>query len=165
MAWWHHWLDERESGWTPGVGDGQGGLACCDSWGRKESDMTERLNWLNWHIRKHKYLIKAIMKDATFILIRELQIKATKIHFTTIRFSDYKIWQYARLKNIKILGEWNLVLPVCKTWKIVHVYMLCPAVRLVDTLKKCLHNILWVKNNHNSNIHVSKNWNYTNIPQ
>ena len=32
-------------GWTPGVGDGQGGLACCDSWGRKDSDMTERLNW------------------------------------------------------------------------------------------------------------------------
>ena len=31
-------------GWTPGVGDGQGGLACCRSWGRKESDMTERLN-------------------------------------------------------------------------------------------------------------------------
>ena len=45
MAGWHHWLDGRESGWTPGVGDGQGGLACCDSWGRKESDMTERLNW------------------------------------------------------------------------------------------------------------------------
>ena len=34
-----------ESEWTPGVGDGQGGLACCDSWGHKESDMTERLNW------------------------------------------------------------------------------------------------------------------------
>ena len=31
--------------WTPGVGDGQGGLACCSSWGRKESDTTERLNW------------------------------------------------------------------------------------------------------------------------
>ena len=45
MAGWHHWLDGRESGWTPGVGDGQEGLACCDSWGRKESDMTERLNW------------------------------------------------------------------------------------------------------------------------
>ena len=45
MARWHHWLDGRESQWTPGVGDGQGGLACCDSWGRKESDMTE---WLNW---------------------------------------------------------------------------------------------------------------------
>ena len=52
MAGWHHWLNERESGWTPGVGDGQGGLACCDSWGREESDTTERLNWteLNWRI-------------------------------------------------------------------------------------------------------------------
>ena len=45
MAGWHHQLDGLESEWTPGVGDGQGGLACCDSWGRKESDMTE---WLNW---------------------------------------------------------------------------------------------------------------------
>ena len=46
MAGWHHWLDGCESGWTPGVGDGQGGLTCCGSWGRKESDTTERLNWL-----------------------------------------------------------------------------------------------------------------------
>ena len=46
MAGWHHWLNGRESQWTPGVGDGQGGLACCDSWGRQESDTTEGLNWL-----------------------------------------------------------------------------------------------------------------------
>ena len=45
MARWHHWLDGGESEWTPGVGDGQGGLVCCNSWGPKESDMTERLNW------------------------------------------------------------------------------------------------------------------------
>ena len=45
MAGWHHWLDGHESECTPGVGDGQGGLACCDSWGRKESYTTERLNW------------------------------------------------------------------------------------------------------------------------
>ena len=45
MAGWHHRLDGRESEWTPGAGDGQGGLACCDSWSRKESDMIERLNW------------------------------------------------------------------------------------------------------------------------
>ena len=44
MAGWHHWLDGRESECTPGFGDGQGGLACCNSWGRKESDTTERLN-------------------------------------------------------------------------------------------------------------------------
>ena len=36
MAGWHHWLDGRESEWTPGIGDGQGGLECCDSWGHKE---------------------------------------------------------------------------------------------------------------------------------
>ena len=45
MAGWHHWLDGRESEWTLGVGDRQGGLACCNSWGHKESDTTERLNW------------------------------------------------------------------------------------------------------------------------
>ena len=45
MVGWHHWLDGHGFGWTPGVGDGQGGLVCCGSWGCKESDTTE---WLNW---------------------------------------------------------------------------------------------------------------------
>ena len=45
MAGWHHWLDGCESGWTPGFGDGQGGLVCCDSLGHKESGTTEQLNW------------------------------------------------------------------------------------------------------------------------
>ena len=45
MVGWHHWLDAHEFEQVPGVGDGQGSLACCDSWGRKESDTTERLNW------------------------------------------------------------------------------------------------------------------------
>ena len=44
MAGWHHRLDGHEFGSTLGVSDGQGGLACCDSWGRKETDTTERLN-------------------------------------------------------------------------------------------------------------------------
>ena len=42
---WRHWLDGRESEWTQEVGDGQGGLACCDSWDHKELDTTEQLNW------------------------------------------------------------------------------------------------------------------------
>ena len=54
MAGWHHRLDGHEFEWTLEVGDGQGGLACCDSWGRKESDTTEWLNWtellFSWYI-------------------------------------------------------------------------------------------------------------------
>ena len=49
MAGWHHWLDGHESEWTPRVDEWQGGLACCDSWGRKELDMTEWLNWSDSH--------------------------------------------------------------------------------------------------------------------
>ena len=45
MVGWHQQLNGHGFGWTQGVGDGQGGLACCGSWGRKELDMTERLNW------------------------------------------------------------------------------------------------------------------------
>ena len=45
MVGWHHQLNRHGFGLTPGVGDGQGGLVCCGSWGCKESDMTERLNW------------------------------------------------------------------------------------------------------------------------
>ena len=46
---WHHQLKAHEFGWTPGVGDGQEGLVCCGSWGHKESDMIEGLNWTEIH--------------------------------------------------------------------------------------------------------------------
>ena len=45
MVGWHHRFNGHEFGWALGVGDGQGGLACCCSWCHKESDTTERLNW------------------------------------------------------------------------------------------------------------------------
>ena len=54
----HHWLNGHEFEWTPGVGVGQGGLACCDLWGRKESDTTERLNWTEDHsIWSHHFMV------------------------------------------------------------------------------------------------------------
>ena len=53
MAGWHHWLNGREFEWTPGVGDGRGGLACCNSWGHKESDTTEQLNWTEPYKKIH----------------------------------------------------------------------------------------------------------------
>ena len=45
MVGWHHWLNGQEFEWAPGIGDGQGSLACCSLWGCKESDSTEQLNW------------------------------------------------------------------------------------------------------------------------
>ena len=51
MAGWHHRLNGHECEWTPGVGDGQGGLASCNSWGRKDLDTTERLNWTELETR------------------------------------------------------------------------------------------------------------------
>ena len=50
MVRWHHWLDGHEFEQSPGVGDGQGGLACCSSWGCKEVDTTEWLNWTEYRI-------------------------------------------------------------------------------------------------------------------
>ena len=54
MVGWHHRLNGHGFGWTLRVGDGQGGLACCGSWGHKESDMTERLSWIDRIIEKAK---------------------------------------------------------------------------------------------------------------
>jgi len=57
---WHHQLDRYEFGWTLGVADGQGGLACCISWGCKESDTTEQLNWTEYSIIYIPYLFLSI---------------------------------------------------------------------------------------------------------
>ena len=54
MVRWHHRLNGHEFEWTPGVGDGQGGLVCYSPWGHKESDTTEQLNWTE--LRQLRYL-------------------------------------------------------------------------------------------------------------
>ena len=68
MAGWHHRLDEWEFEWTPGVGDGEGGLACWDSWGCEESDMTECLNWTELQF-KSKHSLVFYLCIFTFIII------------------------------------------------------------------------------------------------
>ena len=62
MAGWHHQLSGHGFGWTLAVGDGQGVLVCCNSWGQKESDTTERLNWTEmntyiWNLEKWHWSI------------------------------------------------------------------------------------------------------------
>ena len=90
MAGWHHWLDGRESEWTPGVGDGQGGLACCNSWGRKESDRTEWLNWTElktcWggvNARKKKKVFVSERRKEAWLLSRQPKV-AVKVTVTTV---------------------------------------------------------------------------------
>ena len=75
IAGWHHWLNGREFEWTLGVGDGQGGLACCSSWACKESDMTERLNWTEGPVAVLSYW---------FSCVRLCMLKQS---FSSVRFS------------------------------------------------------------------------------
>ena len=64
MVGWHHWPEGHKFEQAPGVGDGQGSLACCSSWGRKEMDITE---WLNW---TERFVIYAyIVTHITYIYI------------------------------------------------------------------------------------------------
>jgi len=75
MAGWQHWLNGPESGWAPGVGDGQGGLACCDSWGRKESDTTERLNWTELKVSLVFYSTVIPMLNPLIYSLRSKDVK------------------------------------------------------------------------------------------
>ena len=75
MAGWHHWLDGHGSQGTPGVGDGQGGRACCDSWGPKELDTTERLIWSDliwwyWYLQNLKCKIWIVMQVLIMKIIK-----------------------------------------------------------------------------------------------
>ena len=69
IAGWHPGLDGREFEWTPGVGDGQGGLVCCNSWGRKESDMTEQLNWTELNVQFMQILSWAQILSLMWVMI------------------------------------------------------------------------------------------------
>ena len=73
MVGWHHQLNGHEFGWTPGVGDGQAGLACCSPWGHEESDTTEQLNWtetfMRWFMREAFQLSLGVGKGCSHIEI------------------------------------------------------------------------------------------------
>ena len=97
MAGWHHRLNGRESEWTPGVGDGQGGLVCCDSWGCKESDMTE---WLNWTEVKFWHSIEIPEKARKFYLFKIREISQTLRHN---KGGGRLLWEN---QHTIILGSW-----------------------------------------------------------
>ena len=75
MAGWHHWLHGRESQWTPGIGDGEGGLVCWDSWGCKESNTTERLIWSD---TLFSYCVRVLIHCVYRVLAREIDTRVWK---------------------------------------------------------------------------------------
>ena len=80
MVGWHHRLNGLLFGWTPGVGDGQGRLACCSSWGCKDSDTTE---WLNWTDDVYPIFSKAFFPTVVDIMSSELN-SPIPVHFSSL---------------------------------------------------------------------------------
>ena len=95
MAGWQHWLDGCESGWTPGVGDGQGGLACCDSWDRKESDTTE---WLNWtELQRLLFISKMTHLNKTLFSRNIQSIKTSRDYYC-----QKEVWKNKNKKTMSV---------------------------------------------------------------
>ena len=126
MAGWHLWLNGRESEWTPGVGDGQGGLACCDSWGRKELDTTERLNWtelkgdflivnsLNGTGQTLRYTLYIITKWPEIFCIHEL-IERCLLQLVLQREENYLCQLYISYNTCSSeLARWKLFIRLVK---------------------------------------------------
>ena len=80
MVGWHHRLNGLLFGWTPGVGDGQGRLACCSSWGCKDSDTTE---WLNWTDDVYSIFSKAFFPTVVDVMSSELN-SPIPVHFSSL---------------------------------------------------------------------------------
>ena len=98
MAGWRHWLDGCESEWTLGVGDGQGGLACCDSWGCKELDTTERLNWTELNDGCCTFLV-----DALFYSKEVPSISSGPNLCFSVLFSSWKGVEFCQIAFLHLL--------------------------------------------------------------
>ena len=96
MAGWHHRLDGRGFGWTPGVGDGQGGLVCCCSWGCKESDTTERLNWID-----------TISILATLIYLLMNRVQGFPLLCILPTFITYRHFDDHNSDRCKVISHWD----------------------------------------------------------
>ena len=102
IAGWHHRLDAHEFEWTPGVGDGQGALVCCDSCVCKESDTTEQLNWTELKFLRTSLVVQMI-KDLP--AMKETCIQSLGWGDPLEKGNGYQL-QYSCLENSMVRGAW-----------------------------------------------------------
>ena len=100
MAGWHHRLNAHEFGWTLGVSDGQGGLACCDSWGHKESDTTENMYNL-------KFAILSTFNYVTQGLTQCCTVSTTVCSPQLLVTPKQKLYQAVMLPSLPLLSPWQ----------------------------------------------------------
>jgi len=111
MVGWHHWHNGHVFGWTPGVDDGQGGLACCSSWGCKESDMTELLNWTDWD--DHMVFILQFV-DVVYHIDRLADVEKFLCPWMNHTWSQCMIflmycWKRIASILLRILNQWSRI--------------------------------------------------------
>ena len=120
MAGWHHRLDGYEFEWTLGVGDGQGGLTCCNSWGHKESDMAE---WLKWTELKWMHTYGVYKNDTDEIICMaamETQTQRTDLWTRRGEWGGRRGWDYAEsnmetyITICKIDSQWEFAVWLSK---------------------------------------------------
>ena len=108
---WHHWFDGHESEWTPGVGDGQGSLVCCYSWGHKESDTNEGVNWteLNIHIQNlEKWYWRIYLQGSNGETDIEKRLMVTGRGEERVRCMERLTWKLT-LPYVKQIANRNLL--------------------------------------------------------
>ena len=122
MFGWYHHFNGHGFGGTPGVGDGQGGLACCGSWGHKDSDMTERVKLTE---RNHSYTNIGITYDPAISLLG-IHTKETRIErdtcipmFIAALFIIARTWKQPRrpsadkwIRDLWYIDKWNITQPL-----------------------------------------------------
>ena len=113
MAGWHHWLDGHEFEWTLGVDDGQGGLACCDSWGSQSRTWLSNLTELNWTEAHHTSLSFTISWSLVKLVSIELVICSNHLVlcrpllFPPSIFPSIRVFSHGSVLHIKWPKYWS----------------------------------------------------------
>ena len=109
MAGWHHWLDGREFEWTLGDGDGQGGLVCYSSWGRKDSDTTEQLNWTDTKGNKCLPRTFLYLMLCGIFLFNSSHDPLCLYSYPSTVHETHKTHNARRLSKTLVQGKWKLL--------------------------------------------------------